>query len=87
MERLCTESNLPKSTLQKHYKLQFGKSLFEDLIDFRVNAAKRLLAETPLPLGEISVLCGYSAESYFMKQFKHITGLTPTAYRNQKKRL
>lgn len=87
VERLCTESNLPKSTLQKHYKLQFGKSLFEDLIDFRVNAAKRLLAETSLPLGEISVLCGYSAESYFMKQFKHITGLTPTAYRNQKKRL
>ncbi|MBQ7004323.1 MAG: substrate-binding domain-containing protein [Oscillospiraceae bacterium] len=83
VERLCTESNLPKSTLQKHYKQQFGKSLFEDLIAFRVDAAKRLLSETSLPLGEISVLCGYSAESYFMKQFKRITGMTPTEYRNK----
>ncbi len=83
VERLCTESALPKSTLQKHYKQQFGKSLFEDLIEFRIDAAKHLLTETTLPLGEISVLCGYSAESYFMKQFKRITGLTPTEYRNK----
>lgn len=83
VERLCAESGLPKSTLQKHYKQQFGKSLFEDLIEFRVDAAKNLLAETSLPLGEISVLCGYSTESYFMKQFKRITGLTPTEFRNK----
>ncbi|MBQ8923100.1 MAG: substrate-binding domain-containing protein [Oscillospiraceae bacterium] len=83
VERLCAESDLPKSTLQKHYKQQFGKSLFEDLIEFRIDAAKRLLTETSLPLSEISEACGYSAESYFMKQFKRITGLTPTEYRKK----
>lgn len=81
VERLCAESDLPKSTLQKHYKQFFGKSLFEDLIEFRVEAAKQLLAQTSLTLGEISEQCGYSAESYFMKQFKRITGMTPTEYR------
>lgn len=83
VEQLCSESDLPKSTLQKHYKQQFDKSLFEDLIDFRVEEAKRLLRETTLPLSKISLLCGYSTESYFMKQFKRITGLTPTEYRNK----
>ncbi len=83
VERLCAESDLPKSTLQKHYKQQFGKSLFEDLIEFRIDAAKRMLTETSLTLSEISEACGYSAESYFMKQFKRITGLTPTEYRKK----
>jgi YesN/AraC family two-component response regulator len=41
------------------------------------------LTETELPLGEISALCGYSTDSYFMKQFKRLTGLTPTEYRNK----
>ena len=81
VETLCEESGLSKSTLQKHYKQMFGKSLFEDLIEFRVDAAKHLLADTDLSLSEISAACGYSTESYFMKQFKRITRQTPTEYR------
>lgn len=81
VERLCAESGLPKSTLQKHYKQLFGKSLFEDLIEFRVEAAKRMLAESARPLAEVAALCGYSTESYFMKQFKRITQQTPTEFR------
>jgi len=46
-----------------------------------VEEAKRLLAETALPLAEIAAVCGYSTESYFMKQFKRITQQTPTEYR------
>ena len=81
VDALCKESGLSKSTLQKHYKQLFGKSMFEDLIDFRVEEAKRLLSETDHPLSEITVMCGYSTESYFMKQFKRITHQTPSEYR------
>lgn len=82
IEMLCLESGIPKSTLQKYYKQFFGKSVFEELIGFRVEMAKQLLAETDLTLREVAVRCGYSTESYFMKQFKNITGITPTAYRH-----
>lgn len=78
---MCLESGISKSTLQKYYKKLFGKSVFEELIRFRVEMAKQLLAETDLTLREIAVRCGYSTESYFMKQFKNITDITPTAYR------
>lgn len=81
IEMLCLESGIPKSTLQKYYKQFFGKSVFEELIRFRVEMAKQLLAETDLTLKEIAVRCGYSTESYFMKQFKNVTDITPTAYR------
>ena len=84
VERMCQVSGMSRSTLHRHYRGCFGSSVFEDLIRFRVELAKRLLRETGLPLGEIAVRCGYSSESYFMKQFKSVTGVTPTAYRSSR---
>lgn len=49
--------------------------------EVRVEMAKQLLTETDLTLKEIAVRCGYSTESYFIKQFKNVTDITPTVYR------
>ncbi|MBQ8927760.1 MAG: substrate-binding domain-containing protein [Oscillospiraceae bacterium] len=84
IERLCETSGISKSTLQKNYKALFGRSVFEELILFRVDMAKRLLSRTELSLSEISLRCGYSSESYFMKQFKKVTTMTPTEYRSSR---
>ncbi len=84
IEMLCQRSGIRKSTLQKYYKQFYGRSIFEDLIGFRIELAKRLLTETSLSISEITERCGYSTESYFMKQFKKLTGTTPTLYRKGK---
>ncbi len=84
VEQMCRITDMSRSTLQKHYKACFGCSISSDLIRFRIELAKRLLRETELSLGEISLECGYSTESYFMKQFKSVTHMTPTSYRMQK---
>ena len=81
VEQMCSIAGLGKSTLQRQYKSCFGKSIFEDLIQFRVELAKYLLKNTALSLCEITEQCGYSSESYFMKQFKSMTGITPTEFR------
>ena len=81
VEQMCRIAGMGKSTLQKQYKSCFGKSIFEELIQFRVELAKHLLKDTTLSLGEITEKCGYSSESYFMKQFKSITGTTPSGFR------
>ena len=83
VEQMCRIAGMGKSTLQKQYKSCFGKSIFEELIQFRVELAKHLLKDTALSLGKISEKCGYSSESYFMKQFKSITGTTPSAFRKK----
>lgn len=83
VEQMCRIASMGKSTLQKQYKSCFGKSIFEELIQFRVELAKHLLKDTALSLGEISKKCGYSSDSYFMKQFKSITGTTPSAFRKK----
>ena len=83
VDKMSREVGMGRSTIQKQYKSCFGKSIFEELIQFRVELAKRLLRETDLSLSEITEQCGYSTESYFMKQFKSVTGITPTEYRKQ----
>lgn len=48
----------------------------------RISTAVGLLSSTDLPIIEIGMQCGFDNPSYFSKQFKEITGLTPREYRN-----
>lgn len=85
IDRICEEMHMSRSTLQKNYREFFNTTIFEDLIVFRVEKAQQLLSGTNTPVGQIASMCGYSSESYFMKQFKKVTGMTPTAYRQKNK--
>ncbi len=49
----------------------------------RIHEAKKLLLTTKLSLQEVSTRTGYSNTSYFHKQFKKATGLTPKQFREQ----
>ena len=51
--------------------------------EIRISHACRLLVEEELPVANICYTCGYSNVSYFIKQFKKITGLTPLSYMNE----
>ena len=50
---------------------------------WRIRHACRLLLETPHPVKSIAETLGYSDVFFFSRQFKRITGLTPTAYRKR----
>ncbi len=47
----------------------------------RIEKAKALIAEGPIPLAEIACLCGFSSQAYFTTWFKRAVGTTPGAYR------
>ena len=47
----------------------------------RVEKSKRLLRDTELPIVEIANLTGFEDQSYFTKQFKAETGLSPKEFR------
>ena len=83
-EDICAGLKISKSTLQKNYRAFFGRSVIDELIDFRMEKARRLLRETGLSVAEIAAQCGYSADGYFMKQFKKSFSVTPTEYRTNK---
>lgn len=53
------------------------------LTNLRIHMATQLLEQGDLPIATISSQIGYHDYFYFAKVFKKVTGVTPTAYRNQ----
>jgi AraC family transcriptional regulator len=51
------------------------------LLQQRVERAKQLLKKTDQSIIEIALACGFSSHSHLSKQFRQLTGETPTAYR------
>ena len=61
-----------------HYLSLKNKEL---LVERRIERAKELLCETDMPIGQIIRSMGYENESYFHREFKRRTGLSPLAIR------
>lgn len=81
IDEMAAELKMSRSGFQHLYKRMFGVSIMTDVINGRIDRAKRLLSSTNLTIKEIAELCGYKSEYNFMKQFKAKTGQTPTEYR------
>ena len=59
-----------------------GRSASGILMERRLYEARRLLAETKLPVKSIASELGFSTPAYFTRLFHAQTGLTPTQFRN-----
>ncbi len=58
-----------------------GISIMTYLRRYRVNKAKKLLASTSMGVGEVGANIGIQNQSYFHREFRQETGISPTAYR------
>ncbi len=69
--------------LSKLLNKHTGKSLYDLLNETRIRAAKRLLADPSLKIGDICELVGYSDSGHFSRVFKKIEGISANEYRNK----
>ena len=63
------------------FKEQAKLTFSEYITRRRIQHAKNLLITTNLPVGEIAEESGYKTAKYFIKIFKELEGVTPSAYR------
>jgi AraC family transcriptional regulator len=63
------------------FKLTFGQSPYRFVQLRRVEAARRLLTQTRLPIAEIALSVGFSSQSHFTQVFRQHTGSTPARVR------
>jgi AraC family transcriptional regulator of arabinose operon len=64
------------------YKKFFGRSPYDEIIEARLQEAKRLLACSGRDIQEIAADCGWSDAHYFSRIFKQKIGVSPAVYRS-----
>lgn len=63
------------------FKQSIGTAPYQYLLQQRIERAKQLLKQSDQSIVDIAFLCGFSSHSHLSKQFRQVTGITPTAYR------
>jgi AraC-like DNA-binding protein len=84
--RLDPVANLLHQTPQafcRYFKKRAKKTFFEFVNEFRIGHASRLLIDTELSITEVCLQSGYTTIPHFNKQFKRITGLSPSGFRKK----
>ncbi|MFA9379734.1 MAG: response regulator [Acetanaerobacterium sp.] len=70
--------------LSKLLNKHTDKNFYDLLNAIRIRAAKRLLADPSLKIGDICELVGYVDTGHFSRVFKRIEGISANEYRNKK---
>ncbi len=65
------------------FQTAIRQSPMEYLLEYRIQAAAKLLETTNLPVTEIAIRTGWGSSSYFTKMFRRIRGKTPNMHRKE----
>lgn len=82
---LAQLAGMSESHFSRQFKSAIGTSPIDWLRRERINQAKRRLIESDDPVKEIARQVGYADQFFFSKDFKRMTKLTPTQFRDQEK--
>ena len=80
IEKTAKDLYISVSYLQHLYKLYFGISPRQEIIQSRLAQAEYLLRLKEKSVSAISEACGYANEEHFIRQFKKYRGITPKSY-------
>lgn len=80
MSELAAVASVSESECLRCFKKTIGLSPSQFIKNYRIQKACELLKERDLTVAEIGSRCGFSDESYFVKCFREIKGITPAKY-------
>jgi AraC-like DNA-binding protein len=83
LSRVAADHNITPRYLQKLIYQHTGLSpkIYNKITRFQLSL--QLIGRNDQPLTSIAYECGYFDQSHFIRDFKHFTGRTPSAYRDQ----
>ncbi|HEY4107805.1 AraC family transcriptional regulator [Puia sp.] len=76
-KQLAREFALSESTLKRHFKAVYGKTMYEYYLEKKMELAKRLLLEKKITVTETAYRLGYEKVSAFISMFKKIHKILP----------
>lgn len=70
-----------RRSLEKRFRKALGRSIHQEIIRHRIDAARRLLRDTTLTVAAIAWETGFANAQRFYAAFRSVQGVTPGAYR------
>lgn len=86
VEELAAEQAMSPRHFERCFKQAVGRSPKRFMIEVRIGAAQDMLVHSERAIAEIAMDVGFSQPSHFAETFQKLTGQTPRAYRQGKKR-
>lgn len=80
IKQLCKAHSIGHSQLQKIFKAYCDLGVIEYFSYLKIQKAKELIRMKNKNISQISETLGYSSVQYFSRQFKKISGMTPSEY-------
>jgi LacI family transcriptional regulator len=72
---------LPRYRLDAAFKMTLGRTLYAEILHFRLERTKRLVASTNLPLKQIAMDVGFRSVQHMSALFCAAFGIPPASYR------
>lgn len=76
-------ASVSKVYLQRLFKLQYGKTVHEIIVEKRLSQAKYMLENSNLNVSEIAKRCGFTSCEHLRSVFNKIVGTSPQLYRKE----
>lgn len=81
LQSLAQSEGINLTKLKKKFKQIYGTSIYQYLLQVRIERAKQLLQENSITLKGVALECGFKNYQHFSTTFKKWTGVTPKGYR------
>jgi AraC-like DNA-binding protein len=81
LAKLAHQAGMSERSFSRHYVEVTGVTPARAIERLRVEAARRLLSETRLPVKRISQRCGFGSEETMRRSFLSVLSATPNDYR------
>lgn len=78
--QICKDNAIGHTNLQAIFTSEASAGVIEYFIGLKIDAAKQMMRQGTLNFTEIADYLGYSSIYYFSRQFKKVTGMTPSEY-------
>jgi AraC family transcriptional regulator len=81
LETLAAVAGVGVWTFTRHFRASFGRTPHAYIIERRVDRARRLLAQSCLPIKEVASVCGFADQAHMTRIFQTHLRTTPALLR------
>lgn len=82
LETLAAVAGVGVWTFTRHFRESFGRTAHAYIIERRIDRARRLLAQSCLPIKEVASVCGFADQAHMTRVFQMHLHITPAALRS-----